>query len=208
MSRVVKPKPDLKRESEYWSQGKSRIVGIDEVGRGCLAGPVVVAGVVFDSNHQPHPEIRDSKLLSAKKRELLFEWIYEHASQIEISLMSVSVIDEVNILQATYVAMEQIIYLFEDLDQVLIDGRDAPHATVPIETIIKGDQSCYSIAAASIVAKVVRDQMMVELHDQFPNYDWVNNKGYGTKKHRQAILTHGPTTHHRQTFLKRILSLS
>lgn len=196
--------PDV--ELDLWRQGFRRIVGIDEVGRGPLAGPVVAAAVAFDmARHIPIAEITDSKKLTAHQRECLAEQILIEALLVEVSLVPVDIIDEINILQATYVAMNQTV-LLSQADYVLIDGRDNPIEHIPGQALIKGDARCYSIAAASIVAKVIRDSLMIELDQDWPMYGWRQNKGYGTQIHRQAILQHGPCRHHRQQFLRKLLA--
>lgn len=207
MPRVQKTS-QLEIEHLLWKQGYLNIAGIDEVGRGCLAGPVVVCGVIFDKNHKPINGVYDSKQIRPFEREKLCEAIFQSAKQVEISLVCESMIDEINILEATKVAMMGVIYGFEHLDYILIDGRDLPQTNlhIPSKAIIKGDQLSYSIAAASIVAKVVRDQIMEDLDCLFPNYYWSVNKGYGTKIHRNSILEKGITIHHRKLFVRKILN--
>jgi len=207
MSFISSITPNLEIEKKYWRQGIEFVAGVDEVGRGCLAGPVVVAAVIFSPDHIQSLEIKDSKLLSPAKRDKLFDFIYQNALDISVSLMTVDIIDQVNILEATKLAMIQAIET-TSAEQALIDGRDVPDSQCSCQAIIKGDQKSYSIAAASIIAKVVRDALMTQLDYDFPNYDWAHNKGYGTKRHRQAILDHGPTVHHRAKFIRKILGHS
>lgn len=196
---------DLTKEQQLWQAGYEYVVGVDEVGRGPLAGPVVVAAVRFDPGHQPIVAVQDSKRLTANTRADLFEAIQEQASDIQVALFDVDVIDEINILEATKAAMEHVINSCDLVEYVLVDGRDLPELEIEGEAVIKGDTHCYSIAVASIIAKQVRDQIMIDLDQLYPQYDWASNKGYGTKKHRQAILEHGPSKHHRKSFLKKLL---
>lgn len=181
------------------------LCGIDEVGRGPLAGPVVAAAVIIDEKIDG---IKDSKKLSSKKREKLFEEINEKAIAIGVGYVSEKIIDEINIRQATLLAMKLAV---EDLlskkgkpDLLLIDAETID-TDLPQVAIIKGDDKVYEIACASIVAKVIRDRYMIQLGKDFPEYDWENNKGYGTKKHREAILAYGPCPYHRRSFLRKIL---
>lgn len=197
--------PDMSREMQLRQQGYSHIVGVDEVGRGCLAGPVVVAAVQFGLTHKPIEGITDSKKLTSSKREFLAEMIMTQAEKVNLALCEVDLIEELNILQATKYAMSQAIVPLE-CQVVLIDGRDIPEVSAEkVEAIISGDRVCYSIAAASIVAKVYRDQLMAQLHQQYPVYDWCNNKGYGTQKHRLALKQFGPTPHHRKLFIRKVM---
>lgn len=198
--------PELVYERSFWSLGKKRVIGMDEVGRGSLSGPVVVAAVCFSPHHKINQEIRDSKCISPHVRERLCDWIYTQAEAVALGLSPVAVIDDINILEATKLAMIQAASLISQVDQVLVDGRDTPdELKLPMIPIIKGDQLCYSIAAASIVAKVARDNLMSQLDLEYPVYGWKQNKGYGTKQHRIAIEKYGPTKHHRRSFLKKIL---
>lgn len=193
-------------EKDLYSKGINQIIGLDEVGRGSLVGPVVVAAVGFGQDHQDIDGIDDSKKLSASKRLELFDKILSQAEVVSCGLVDVDLIDEINILEATKYAMVQAIAQL-DPDLVLVDGRDVPDwDQCPVKTIIGGDRNCYSIAAASIVAKVVRDTLIEELHHDFPVFDWCKNKGYGTKNHREAIKIYGPTIHHRQKFIRKILA--
>ena len=175
--------------------------GVDEVGRGCLAGPVVAAAVILDVNN-PIAGLNDSKKLSEKKRELLAEEIKEKALCYCVAEASASEIDAINILQATFMAMHRAIEgLKMKPKHLAIDGNKfKPYKKVPYTTVIKGDGKVQNIAAASILAKVYRDNLMKQLADQYPVYDWENNKGYGTVKHRKAIVAVGPTSWHRESF--------
>lgn len=175
------------------------IAGIDEAGRGPLAGPVVAAAVCFKTQVIPNG-LKDSKLLTPKKRELLYSEI-QNAAYWAIGIASVSEIDEFNILQATLMAMQRA-YMQLPVRPTLvqIDGNQAPNLPCAIECIIKGDQTIPMISAASILAKVTRDRMMLELDQQYPQYGFADHKGYGTKSHMAALRTWGPCDIHRQSF--------
>tara|TARA_B100000497_G_C7565461_1_gene340934 strand:+ start:25 stop:624 length:600 start_codon:yes stop_codon:yes gene_type:complete len=175
--------------------------GCDEAGRGCLSGPVVAASVILP------PKIKlkglnDSKLLSHKKRIELEPIIKEQAIEWAVGIVSPEEIDEINILNASFLAMHRAInQLKTKIDLLLIDGnRFNKHDSIEHECIVKGDSKFLSIAAASVLAKNYRDRTMVELDERFPDYDWKKNKGYPTKKHRQAILENGITKYHRKSF--------
>ena len=189
-----------KFEQRARQRGFNLIAGIDEAGRGPLAGPVVAAAVVLPENYH-HPEITDSKKLTPRKREELFKVIRENALSIGVGVMEASIIDDVNILQATLSAMrEAVLDLDTPPDYLLVDGMQTVPVDIPQETIIKGDGLSISIAAASIIAKVSRDHIMEMYHRQFPYYNFFKNKGYGTQEHRQAIKVHGPCKIHRRSF--------
>jgi ribonuclease HII len=175
--------------------------GLDEAGRGCLAGPVVVAAVILDPN-QPIEGIDDSKKLTADQRTALAQEIKSKAIAWSVSTQSSEVIDKINVLQATFLGMHDCINQLETKPEfLLIDGnRFNPYEGIEHECIIKGDQKLQSIAAASILAKVHRDLIMDELDAEFPNYLWKDNKGYPTPSHRTAVMKYGPTSHHRNTF--------
>ena len=191
-------------EREY--EGRGLICGIDEVGRGPLAGPVV-AGAVILPKDEPILYLHDSKKLSAKKREALYEEILEKAVAVGIGMASPARIDEINILQATYEAMRAAIAdLGVSPDLLLNDAVTIPQVEIPQVPIIKGDAKSISIAAASIVAKVTRDRMMREYDEIFPEYGFGQNKGYGSASHMEAILKFGPCPLHRRSFLKSILT--
>ena len=187
-------------EERACRQGHRYIAGIDEAGRGPLAGPVVAAAVVLPENYR-HPEITDSKKLTPRKREKLLEVIRAEAVAVGVGVMDAGIIDEINILRATLRAMTEAI---ADLgivpDYLLVDGNRRIPVNIPQETIVKGDSRSISIAAASIVAKVSRDHIMEMYHRQFPYYNFLKNKGYGTEEHRQAIREHGLCKIHRRTF--------
>lgn len=190
-------------EKEYESHGW--ICGIDEVGRGPLCGPVVASAVILPKDCQIL-YLNDSKKLSEKKREELYDVIMEQAVAVGIGMASPQRIDEINILQATYEAMRQAISSLKVKPAVLLnDAVTIPEVEIPQIPIIKGDAKSVSIAAASIIAKVTRDRMMVEYDRIYPGYDLASNKGYGTKVHMEALKTVGPCEIHRRTFIKNII---
>lgn len=176
------------------------IAGVDEVGRGPLAGPVMSAAVVFTDRNTIIEGINDSKKLTAKNRQVLYEKITSVA-KFGIGIASVEEINSHNILQATKLSMQRaLMNLGLELDYVLVDGNQPPQVKWQVKPIVNGDSLSISIAAASIIAKVTRDQLMQELHNQHPEYNWYKNKGYGTKEHIDAINLHGITEHHRKNF--------
>lgn len=179
------------------------IGGIDEVGRGSFAGPVMAACVILPQDARIEG-INDSKKLSPKKRDLLYDVIKEQAIAIGIGLTEASVIDEIGILEATYAAMQQAIDQMEiKPDRLLIDAVKIPSITIPQTPIIHGDAKSQSIAAASIIAKVTRDRMMVQYDELIPGYELASNKGYGTKAHIDALKELGPSILHRRSFIHR-----
>lgn len=187
-------------EQEYEEHGW--ICGVDEVGRGPLCGPVVAGAVILPKDCQIL-WLNDSKKLSEKKREELYEVIMEQAVAVGLGMASPRRIDEINILQATYEAMRMAVSNLKVKPALLLnDAVTIPEIEIPQIPIIKGDAKSVSIAAASIVAKVTRDRMMVEYDRIYPGYDFASNKGYGTKKHMEALRSIGPCEIHRKTFLK------
>ena len=187
-------------EETFCQQGFQRIAGVDEVGRGCLAGPVVAACVILPLGNRI-PGIRDSKKLTPQKREFLFDHILRECVAYGLGQVEALEIDDINILEASKKAMVQAVHnLKESPDFLMIDGK----MTLPIpfaqHGIIRGDDACYSIAAASIVAKVTRDRLMTELARDYPDYNFEFHKGYGTTVHREAIKRLGVTPHHRRSF--------
>lgn len=180
--------------------GHTYIVGIDEAGRGPLAGPVVAAAVALPAGYY-HPEINDSKQLSARKRDRLYDVIKADAIAVGLGVVESPIIDTINILQATLLAMKEAI---QDLpsppDYLLVDGNRPIPIDIPQETIVRGDALSLTIAAASIVAKVSRDRIMEIYHRQFPQYNFLKNKGYGTGEHRAAIKRYGTCKIHRKSF--------
>jgi ribonuclease HII len=191
--------PDFEREHQLLKT-YDIVAGVDEVGRGPWAGPVTACAVVLDPDNIPEG-LNDSKKLTAKMREYLFQQIVQSAD-VSIAHVSVTEIDRINILQASLLAMEDAVAgLSNTADFVLIDGNKTPkNLNCPSEAIIKGDAKSSSIAAASIVAKVTRDRMMVALSQQFPGYGWETNAGYGTKQHQEGLKALGVTAHHRRSF--------
>ena len=186
-------------ENELYESGIKYIAGIDEVGRGPLVGPVVTAAVILPRDFYDE-RINDSKKLTEKKRELLYDVIMENAVSVGIGISSEDVIDEINILEATKKAMiEAVNNLSIKPEHLLIDAVKL-NIDIPQTSIIKGDAKSESIAAASIIAKVTRDRMMTELDKKHPEYDFKHNKGYGTKKHIEAIEKYGILKEHRKTF--------
>lgn len=175
--------------------------GCDEAGRGCLAGPVVAAAVILPAGFS-NPLLNDSKLLTEKIRYQLREEIENSALAFAIGIINNKQIDELNILKSSILAMHQALTeLKTNFDHIIIDGNKFyPYKNIPHQCIVKGDSKYYSIAAASILAKTYRDDIMIELHELYPDYNWRKNKGYPTKQHREAIKIFGPTPYHRMSF--------
>lgn len=195
-----------KYEANLYNEGYKLICGIDEAGRGPLAGPVVVGAVIM----KPDSElewVNDSKKVTEKRREILYDKITEEAIAWGVGIVSEKEIDELNILNATkkglHIAIEQIIEkLGKKPDIVIVDAlREIDTFGVPYQSIIKGDATCYSISCASIIAKVTRDRIMRQWNEVYPMYDFEKNKGYGTAKHIQALKEYGPCTIHRKSFI-------
>ncbi len=184
----------------YYNQTKIE-AGCDEAGRGCLAGPVVAAAVILPKDFK-NELLNDSKQLSEAKRKLLRPIIEKEAIAFAVSFVYETEIDEINILNASFTAMHRAVdQLSTRPEALLIDGnRFNPYPNIPHNCIIKGDGKFLSIAAASILAKTYRDDYMEQIHEEFPMYDWKQNKGYPTKKHRQEIFNHGDCKHHRKSF--------
>jgi ribonuclease HII len=191
----------LKKEREYYSPSVKLIVGIDEAGRGPLAGPVYAAAVVFPKNFK-NEDINDSKKLTAKKREELFSLIKEKALGYGIASVSAEKIDEINIYEATKVAMKEALSQIKvPYDLVITDAMPLAGLKTPLVAMIKGDANCLNVAAASILAKVSRDHYMDELDKRYPQYGFKKHKGYGTKEHLAALAKYGPIPSvHRKTF--------
>ena len=193
--------------ADYLFDGEETIAtlvcGVDEAGRGPLAGPVVAAAVILNPDH-PIEGLRDSKKLTAHAREVLAEQIKTHALAWAIAESSVADIDRMNILQATMAAMRKaVLQLDPKPDLVLVDGNQDPRLGLPTETVIKGDGQSQAIAAASILAKVSRDRYMLELDQQYPEYDFKKHKGYPTKEHYERLTEYGISPVHRRSFLKK-----
>ena len=190
-------------EDSYFSKGITTICGVDEAGRGPLAGPVCAAAVILPP-HLEIPGLNDSKKLSDKRRRELMPVIKEQALAYGIGFASHEEIDEVNILQATFLAMERALAQLEIRpDLALIDGNRQKDFGLPVQTVIQGDSLSANIAAASVLAKVTRDDLMLEMAEKYPQYGFEIHKGYGTKRHYEALREFGPSPIHRMTFLKK-----
>ncbi len=194
----------LQYEEKAFEKGFVNICGVDEAGRGPLAGPVCAAAVILPKG-KIIEGVNDSKKLSEKKREQLFDVIKEQAAAYSIGWASVEEIEEINILNAAMLAMKRAVEgLPITADFAYIDGNKTPDLDIPCEAIVKGDANSMSIAAASILAKVSRDRLMIEYAKQYPDYGFEKHKGYGTKVHNEAILKYGVTPIHRMSFLKKL----
>ena len=192
-------------EHKLHTEGKTYVAGVDEAGRGPLAGPVFAAAVIMNEEKYI-PDIKDSKKLSEKKREEIYEYIVNNAVAYSVFSVDESEIDDINILNATYKAMNGAVSgLSITPDYVLIDGNSIKNMSLPHETVVKGDAKVACIAAASILAKVSRDRYIKEIGKQYPEYNFEKHKGYGTKEHTETILKYGPCKIHRRSFLKKIL---
>jgi ribonuclease HII len=202
MAAVVSPVPNLKWPVQVplcWD-GPGLMAGVDEAGRGPLAGPVVAAAVILDVRY-PIDGLADSKKLSARRREQLYDTIRAHALCCSVALASVEEIDRLNILQATMLAMQRAVQgLRLKPAKVLVDGNRLPALDVLAEAIVKGDDKVPAISAASILAKVTRDRLLRELDQCHPEYGFATHKGYGTAEHLAALMRHGPTPEHRRSF--------
>ena len=190
--------PNFNEEKKLWKKGYKFVAGIDEAGRGPLAGPVVAAAVIL--NGKILKQIKDSKKLSEKQREEIFKKI-KNCPEIlwGIGIVSEKVIDKINILEATKLAMQKAVKNLNS-DFILIDGNFKINSEIPQKSIIKGDQKVFSISAASIIAKVTRDRLMQKYHKKYPQYGFDKHKGYGTKKHFEALEKFGACKIHRKTF--------
>jgi ribonuclease HII len=190
----------MRNERELRMAGFRWIAGIDEVGRGSLAGPVVAAAVILPERHRIRG-LRDSKVLPRARREALYEQILDRATAVGVGCMEVEVIDRINILQATKLAMREALgRLTQPPDHLVIDALSLPQVDLPQRPIIDGDAISASIAAASIVAKVTRDRICAEFDARYPAYGFARNKGYGTRRHLDALLAEGPCEWHRRSF--------
>ncbi len=211
MQKVVTPKkkamPTLEEEMALFTQGYSFVAGLDEAGRGCLAGPVVAAAVILPLAENPtelmerFSGVNDSKQVTQPHRERLYDVIMQYALAVGVGIGSVELIDERNILQATKHAMRTALTQLSTPPQaLLLDALLLPTISLPQRSIIKGDARCLSIAAASIIAKVTRDRLMLQLHEEYPIYGFDQNKGYGTEVHLASLHKYGVTPHHRRSF--------
>lgn len=197
--------PDYSYELNALQNGFTAVCGVDEAGRGPLAGPVYAAAVILPQGLVIEG-LNDSKKLSEKKRELLYDEITKNAVAWSVAYATEKEIDEYNILQATFLAMKRAVESLEPgADYALIDGNRMPLLDIPGETVIKGDSLSMSIAAASILAKVTRDRLMVDIDKMYPQYQFSKHKGYGTKLHYEMLAEHGVSPIHRRSFLKKIL---
>jgi len=194
----------MSKLKSFHTEGKIE-VGLDEVGRGCLAGPVVASAVILPPDFD-YDIVKDSKKLSEKKRKVAYDLIKEHAIDYSISFVDAKNIDKFNILQSTMAAMHNCLdKLDTEPNHILVDGNIFnEYQEIPFTCVVKGDNKFYSIAAASILAKVTRDEYMKEQHETHPNYSWDTNKGYGVEKHIKAIKLYGVTEQHRKSFLRNI----
>ena len=194
------PSAPYRYEGQAWRAGLARVAGVDEAGRGPLAGPVVAAAVVVTPEHRPRG-MCDSKVLSPERREALFVTIHERAFAVGVAIVDHGTIDRVNILQATRLAMlDALARLPVPPDLVITDFVALPGVPCPQKNLVDGDARCASVAAASIVAKVTRDRIMCELDKQFPEYGFARHKGYATPDHLAALDRHGPCPVHRRSF--------
>ena len=193
-------------EKELYQKGFKNICGIDEAGRGPLAGPVVVAGVIMPQDSMIEG-INDSKKVTEKKREKLYDIILEEAISYSVAIVGQDIIDEINILNATKQGVTQVVDELDiKPDLILVDALEHINTKgIPYEPIIKGDDKCYNIAAASIIAKVTRDRIMREWDEIYPQYGFINHKGYGTAKHIEAIKQYGLCPIHRKSFTKKFV---
>lgn len=193
--------PTLARESALWAKGCRYVAGLDEVGRGPLAGPVVAAAVVLPQNAKIIAGLRDSKQMTARQRDRVAAVIRDTAAAWAVGAASPREIDRLNILGATALAMRRALSLLSQApDHVLVDGNPFPELRCEHEAIVKGDATCLSIAAASVLAKQARDRLMILLASRFPAFGWERNMGYGTAEHLAAIEANGLTPHHRRSF--------
>lgn len=193
--------PTLEREAALWAEGRQAVVGLDEVGRGPLAGPVIAAAVVFPPGQLPIEGLRDSKLMTASARERVAAQVRAQAVGYAVGAASVHEIDRLNIRRATALAMRRALARLPlTPDYVLLDGQSLPELETSHEAIVGGDGGCQSIAAASVVAKCVRDRLMARLGQRYPAFKWQDNKGYATRDHLAALDRDGPTPHHRTSF--------
>ena len=207
MQPMFRAMPDLAIERHHWAAGRGAVAGLDEAGRGCLAGPVVAAAVVFAPGAEV-PGLDDSKKLSPGARDALVPEIRRRALAVGVGWCSPAEVDRLNVLWASLEAMRRAAAALRTpdgrpvaADVLLVDGNRAiPDAPCTQETVVKGDARSLSIAAASVIAKTTRDALMVELDAQFPAYGWARHKGYPTAAHYAALAAHGPSVHHRRSF--------
>ncbi len=196
---------DFSYETEAHEKGYSVVCGVDEAGRGPLAGPVFAAAVILPENYS-HEILNDSKKLSEKKRDLVYDDIIKDAVSYSVGIATEKEIDDINILNATFLAMKRAVDgLSVKPDLAYIDGNQYPKTGVTEVTIVKGDSKCMSVAAASIIAKVSRDRYMLKVAEEYPEYEFSKHKGYGTKLHYEMLEKYGVSPVHRRSFLKKML---
>ncbi len=196
---------DFSYELKAHQDGYKVVCGVDEAGRGPLAGPVFAAAVILPENYS-HEILNDSKKLSEKKRDIVYDDIIRDAVAYSVGIATEKEIDDINILNATFLAMKRAVAgLSVKPDFAYVDGNQYPRTGVIEETIIKGDAKCMSVAAASIIAKVSRDRFMLKIAEQYPEYQFEKHKGYGTKLHYEMIEKYGVSNVHRRSFLKKVL---
>lgn len=196
---------DTEYDRAVYAEGYRAVCGVDEAGRGPLAGPVFAAAVILKPETEI-PGLDDSKKLSAKKREALFDVIRSKAAAFAVASASVEEIESMNILQATFLAMQRAVKGLEITPEfILVDGNQKPPYSIPTKTVVKGDALSASIAAASVLAKVSRDRLMLELDRKYPCYQFCRHKGYGTALHVEMIQKYGPSPIHRVSFLRNII---
>ncbi|MDO8470709.1 MAG: ribonuclease HII [bacterium] len=205
--------PTLKEEKSFWRKGYKLVAGLDEVGRGPLAGPVVAgAFIVLPGFRMPRAlqkQLRDSKKLSERKRLEFYYFFHSHPHvKWGIGIVSETMIDRINILQATRLAMKKALAKVQKADSIIVDGNMVIESTLFQKAIVKGDESVFSCAAASIMAKVTRDRIMVRYHKKYPAYGFDKHKGYGTRLHMKNLRKHGPSSIHRRTFLSFLNTLT
>ncbi|MGC8633943.1 MAG: ribonuclease HII [Candidatus Limnocylindrales bacterium] len=196
--------PTLDRERALWRLGQTRVAGVDEVGVAPASGPVLAAAVIMPPGCRRLPGVRDSKLLSAAQRERLYPLILRQAVAVGVGAASVAEIDRLNIYHAAHLAMRRAVRKLGGHHHVLVDGlriQDFEAHVGPYDAIVDGDARCYTIACASIVAKVVRDRLMARLAARYPGYGWDHNAGYATREHRAAMASLGITVFHRRSFV-------
>jgi len=198
---VKRRRPSLERETALWREGRGVVAGLDEAGRGPLAGPVVAAAVVFPPGMKPIRGLDDSKRLTPAARARLARLVRARALAVGVGAASVREIDRLNIRVASILAMRRALArLAVRPVHILVDGLPCPELGLPHEAMVDGDARCHSIAAASVIAKTVRDLLMERLGARHPLYQWHSNKGYGTPEHMDALQAHGPCVHHRRSF--------
>lgn len=198
---------DLAQEQELWQQGYHAIAGVDEVGRGPLAGPVVAAAVILPPDCSALAGLTDSKKLSPAKRQFFARQIQGVAEDYALGVVSAPVIDRINILRATHLAMWRALRGLKQVDYVLVDGNQAiSFWGGPQRCLVKGDNLSLSIAAASVLAKVLRDQLMMALAEHYPHYGFERHMGYPTRAHREAVMQQGLSPQHRQSFCRKLLA--